>query len=317
MLVHADSIDTDPGLQSVVDSYIAKKKLTGENLLAFKSYLDTNIQQEYGGAISQLALWYDEDSELPGGDKLVIGGYQNLIGSLAPGLDIALNTVVTEIAYSTSGVTVSTKDGATYTAPWAVVTLPIGVLQANSVKFTPPLPSVNAKAIAGLGSGLLDKVVLVFPQAFWGTGVQVNDRISDGSGAFEEWLSLYPATGLPILVGWNAATYAAALEQRTDTDIIAEAMNILRRTWPTAPDPITYRISRWNSDPFSLGSYSFTTPRMEYKPAHRDVATPLAGGRVQFAGEHTSMKYPATVQGAYWSGQTAACNILKALKKGC
>jgi len=321
----AGDIDVDPGLQSVVDAWLAKANLSGQQLLAFKTYLDTYIQGEFGGAISQLALWYDEDSSLRGGDKLVIGGYQNLIGSLASGLRVRLNNEVKEIAYSKSkgvSVTVSTKESGhvAINAARAVVTLPIGVLKAGKVKFVPPLPAVNRDAIGSMGNGLLDKTILVFPFVFWETSYEFFERIapSESPGSWEEWLSLYPVSdSLPILIGFNAAIYAASLEKKSDAQIVAEAMAVLRKIWPSAPAPLEYKITRWKADPYALGAYSFTTPSMEYAPVHRDVGRPVGGGLVQFAGEHTAMKYPATVHGAYLSGITAACNILRDIGKTC
>lgn len=36
----------------------------------------------------------------------------------------------------------------------------------------------------------------------------------------------------------------------------------------------------------------------------------MAGNRIFFAGEHTSVNEPATVHGAYWSGQQAARDVI-------
>lgn len=309
---HEDS-DNDPGLQSVVDAFIKQKKLSGSNLNAFKYSLDTSIQHEYGGAISDLSLWFDDDSELDGGDKLVVGGYQNIAAYLARGVDIKLNSEVTSVDYSSpSAVNVKTKDGQTYTAKNVIVTLPIGVLKANKVTFNPPLPQSKTDAVDNLGSGLLDKTVLVFPKAFWGTQIEFIERISaNGSGAFEEWLSLYPATCQAVLFGFNAATYAASLEKLSDDQIKAKAMGYLRTIWPRAPDPIQVLVTRWSQDPYAYGSYSYTTPRELFAPAHKAFSTPVGmNNQVLFAGEHTHAKYPATVHGAYYSGQDAACVLV-------
>jgi hypothetical protein len=58
-----------------------------------------------------------------------------------------------------------TAGGTEYAAPFAIVTLPLGVLKAKTVKFTPKLPGAKANAIAKLGMGTLNKVVLQFPPA--------------------------------------------------------------------------------------------------------------------------------------------------------
>ena len=77
-----------------VNAFIAKKKLTGQDLLAFKYALDVNLQHEYGSPLAELALWFDEDSERSGGDKLVTGGYANMVQYLAKGVNVKLSTEV-------------------------------------------------------------------------------------------------------------------------------------------------------------------------------------------------------------------------------
>ena len=206
----------------------------------------------------------------------------------------------------------------TFSAPKVIVTLPIGVLKANTVKFTPQLPAVNQNAIAAMGAGLLDKCVFVFKEPFWGTREDFFNYISaSDNGAWGEFFSMEPAARLPVLYGFNAATYAKNLETKTDAQIIAEGLAVLRKIWPSAPDPISTYVTKWYTDPFSRCSYSYTTPKMEFAKVHRDVGAPVSGGRIRFAGEHTSLKFPATVHGAYNSGNDAACAVLKDLKKTC
>jgi monoamine oxidase len=315
-------LEKDPGLQSAVDAFIKEKKLSGAALNTFKYSLNTIIQHEYAGAISDLALWYDEDSGLSGADKLVLGGYQNIVAYLGMGVNVKLNHQVTEIDYSNPAmVTVKAKNNGkivTFSAAKVLVTLPIGVLKANTVKFNPVLPTVNRNAIAAMGAGILDKTVLIFDNAFWGTTEEFIEYISgQGNGAWEEWLSLEPAAGLPVLFGFNAATYARGLEAKTDAQVVSEAMAVLRTIWPTAPNPIKTYVTKWGKDQFARGSYSYTTPKMEYEAVHKGVGSPVAGGRIRFAGEHTSMRNPATVHGAYTTGTDQACLILKDLKKAC
>ena len=312
----------DPGLQKAVNEFIAKAKLSGARLLGFKYLLNVYIEHEYSGAISDLSLWYDEDSEFSGPDKLVVGGYQNLAAYLAKRIDVRQKHAVKSIDYSNANSVVVQATSAgktkTFTAKRVIVTLPIGVLKANVVTFKPALPAVNRNAIRDLGAGLLNKCVLVFDKVFWGSTYEFQERIaSKGNGAWEETMSLVPKNNLPVLYAFNAATYAIALESKTDAQTVAQIMSVLRKTWPTAPNPIKFYISRWLKDPYTRGSYSYTTPRMEYAKAHRDVASPVGKGRVLFAGEHTSMKYPGTVHGAFLSGKDAACKVLKAVGKSC
>lgn len=315
-------LDEDPGLQSAVDAFIKRENLSGAALNMFRYSLNTIIEHEYSGAISDLALWFDEESELPGGDRLVLGGYQNIVAYIGKGIPVKLKHQVMEINSSNpSTVVVKAKaknKTLTFSAKKVIVTLPLGVLKANTVKFNPQLPAVNRNAIAAMGMGILDKCVLIFEKSFWGTKEEFIEYIAGkGNGAWEEWLSLEPAAGLPVLYGFNAAKYAQGLEAKTDAQVVSEAMAVLRKIWPSAPSPIKTYVTKWGKDPFARGSYSYTTPKMDYAAVHKGVGTPVAGGRIRFAGEHTSMRFPATVHGAYITGQEAACAVLKDLKKTC
>lgn len=44
---------------------------------------------------------------------------------------------------------------------------PQGVLKAGTIEFVPPLPDVKTDAIARLGMGNLNKLILEFPHRFW------------------------------------------------------------------------------------------------------------------------------------------------------
>lgn len=317
-----DQYDYDPGLKTVVNSFIKEKKLTGQNLRAFNYGLNVNIELEYAAPISNLSLWFDEDEGLSGEDVLVLGGYEGVVEYLASGLDIALNSTVKTIDYSKNDqVTVSIEQpgdvpSKSYTAKAVVVTLPLGVLQDDSVRFIPRLPKVNTNAIKSLGFGLLNKCVLIFEKAFWGSEVEFIERI-DAMGGFEEILSLMPAAKAPVLYGFNAADYAEDLEKRTDEQTCGEMLARLRTIWDDAPNYLGCFVSRWGLDPYSKGSYSYTTPLMGYKKSHRDVGKSVGQNRVQFAGEHTSLDNPATVHGALTSGYEAACRVLQHLGKEC
>ncbi|MFN6262748.1 MAG: flavin monoamine oxidase family protein, partial [Chromatiaceae bacterium] len=95
----------------------------------------------------------------------------------------------------------------------------------------------------------------------------------------------------------------------TDQQIVDSAMATLRTIFGNQiPAPQSYQITRWASDPFSYGSYSFlpvgATPAMR-----QHLAAPL-GQQVFFAGEATHPDYAGTAHGAYLSGLAAAKQML-------
>ena len=48
-----------------------------------------------------------------------------------------------------------------------VVTAPLGVLKADKIRFSPPLPDYKTEAIKRLGFGNLNKIVMYFDERFW------------------------------------------------------------------------------------------------------------------------------------------------------
>ena len=68
-------------------------------------------------------------------------------------------------------------------------------------------------------------------------------------------------------------------------------------------------MTRWSQDPFARGSYSFnavgTTPALRQALAGSDWDS-----RLFFAGEASSPDYWGTAHGAFWSGETAAEQLL-------
>lgn len=273
--------------------------------------LIADVEHELGAELGSIAADapLGDGQQLLGGDALVPGGLHQLVLHLAQGLEIRLGQAVHQIQNSPQGVRVTTASGAAYRARRLCCTVPLGVLKAGSIRFDPPLPPAKAQAIGRLGMGLLDKIVLLFPERFWdATGWIRND--SPQAGLWPEWVDLTPLIGRPALLGFNAADTARRMAQLGDDAIVSSALDQLRRCYPQAaiPPPSDVLITRWGEDPFSLGSYSF--PAVGSTPALRQELGRRWDALV-FAGEATSTAFPATLQGAYLSGRQAAQSLLR------
>ncbi|MFI0433003.1 MAG: FAD-dependent oxidoreductase [Candidatus Nanopelagicales bacterium] len=68
-------------------------------------------------------------------------------------------------------------------------------------------------------------------------------------------------------------------------------------------------VTRWDTDPWALGSYS-AIPVGTPSSARQVLADAVVSGRVVLAGEYTATDYPSTVHGAYNSGRRAAAKVL-------
>lgn len=273
--------------------------------------INTTYEHEYSGPATELsALNFDSDSRFTGDERLFLDGYGVLTSYLAKGLDVRLEQIVSAINYSNETVTVTTSQG-TIQGAAVVVTVPLGVLQSGAIQFSPALPADKLNAINGLGMGTLNKCYLRFPVAFWDTSADWINYVPAAAnrGEWAEWLSLTRVTGKPVLLGFNAADYGRSLEKLSDSEIVARAMQTLRAIYGNAiPAPVDWQITRWMSDPFARGAYSFNKLGAP-AGARTTLAAPLSR-RVYFAGEATDAKYFQSVHGAYLSGLRAANEVL-------
>jgi lysine-specific histone demethylase 1 len=99
-------------------------------------------------------------------------------------------------------------------------------------------------------------------------------------------------------------------ERTSDPEIIGEVTSQLRNVFKhaTVPDPLETIITRWGSDRFTRGSYSYVAAAAlpeDYDLMARQV------GNLHFAGEATCGTHPATVHGAYLSGLRAASEVIE------
>ena len=276
----------------------------------FNFVLSGNIEQEYAGSAEELsAYWYDSAKHYPGNDALFASGFHEITKHLSDGLKIETSQEVQEIHWQETPIRVVTKKQE-FTADRVIVTLPLGVLKAGSVRFVPPLPEKKQKAIATLGMGVLNKCYLRFPEVFWPNNVDWLEYIAEEHGEWTEWVSFARTMGQPVLLGFNAGTRGREIEVLTDEEIVESAMQTLRILYgDDIPEPTDFQITRWASDPFARGSYSFcsvgSTPEMR-----RELARPL-DGKLFFAGEATNVDYYGTADGAYQSGLRVADEVLR------
>ncbi|MFI9557423.1 flavin monoamine oxidase family protein [Nonomuraea endophytica] len=187
--------------------------------------------QEYAADIDQLAVSADEEGRrMLGGDLLLPGGYDQLLTRLRGDVDVRTRAVVTTVRHRPDGVTLTLGSGATVEAGHVVITVPIGVLKAGSITFDPVLPRRKREAIDALGAGLMDKLWLEFPEVFWRPDVDIIEWFDrDDPGRWSWWVNGHKIFGKPVLLGFNAGRPAHELARASDQEVLASAMNTLRR----------------------------------------------------------------------------------------
>jgi monoamine oxidase len=157
-------------------------------------------------------------------------GIATALETYAAELDIAVMSVVTRIVYDDRRVSMRLDSGESLNVDRVVVTVPLGVLKTDTLRFSPSLPLLHQRAIARLGVGLVDTVWLRFDSAFWRT-----DDAGPGSSAevltvvgetptVAAWVDVGGSDDEPVLVGLIAATQAERLEALDDPEFEAAVL---------------------------------------------------------------------------------------------
>lgn len=256
-----------------------------------------------------------------------VGGYSSVLKALSGALDrrdakIQLQTVVHDIRWRRGSVEVEgTFLGQPFraAAPKAIITLPLGVLQApaqasGSVRFSPALTAKQA-ALEGLASGPVLKLVLQFRTAFW---EELNDGQFQQASFFHSPQSPIPTfwtsrpLRAPLLTAWVGGPKGAKLARTPFANIVATALESLQQVFGKDPEGMELEaayVHDWMSDPYSRGAYSYVLTGGN--DARKALASPIED-TLYFAGEATDYEgEAATVTGALHSGARAAKEVLQ------
>jgi monoamine oxidase len=309
----ASEIDLGHSVEDAVRRYLAEVGSKPEVAMGLRAMVASEVGLEYAGDINEIALQSIGDEKgFSGGNHILTGGYDQVPAALAAGLpDVRLGEVVTAVNHSNAVCRVTTKKGNAYEAEHILCTLPLGVLQSQSITFTPALPPAKSAAMTRMGMGSLGKVFLEFPERFWPE--DINWMLSLKSAApwgvaFSSLTSVIP--GRHLLIMWHSGTLAREREAMSDDAVVKIALQELRTaTGANVPAPLKARITRWSTDPFSRGAYFF--PKVNSPMSDVDELARPVGNRLFFAGEATNAGSFGTVHGAIMSGLREAARILR------
>ncbi len=305
---------TNASLGSVMEPLIADPRLPDFDR-RFLAWITSMSESVEGAPADQIDLRHWYPGEANGVNALPVGGYTKLVQDAAAGVDVRLGAPTRSIRYTAEGVVVETSE-ASYAADAVIVTVPLGVLKDEVIRFEPALPAPKRVAIARIGFGgdaVMNKIVMRFETQFWPA---TNERClvlpaqPADRGRYTNWLNVAQVLNAPVIMGFASGRAATVLEKSTDDGCIDAALaNLARLTGRTPPRPTQTIVTRWLSDPWARGAYSFNS--LHSSDADRsDYAWPI-GGRIYFAGEGTQATDYGTVHAALRSGVEAASAIFR------
>jgi lysine-specific histone demethylase 1B len=301
------------------------------------------LEVPLGVKLEQASLkWagWEGATNFAGSDAAPEGGYEALVGRVfdeaeSKGAEIKLSTEVKGIKEGKDGLVNVETANETYTAKSVICTIPLGVLKALPEDFfNPALPGQMRESISGTHVGVLEKLLLNYPSAWWPDHEKIGSytllpisATPTESSSLEEIFGGSTLTvanfACPTLPGPNPTllTYLSETPARLllqhPIEKVAEAYHhylVKRLGGPSdAPKPSAFSLTDWLTDPLSRGAS--TTPSIVSENGERspmdfkELSRPVWGGKLGFAGEHTEMEHRGSVAGAVVSGQREAARV--------
>jgi monoamine oxidase len=316
VLAHASADGPDESFQHLVGRADVAASIKAQCLALVEGYHAADPAR-----ISVLSLLKNTAAdERPGANRQFrfVGGYDGLVAAIFqridPGLcEVRLSTVVTAVTWGRRRVVVRTSAREELAAPQLLVTVPLGVLKAGAIAFSPRLAD-KEDAVGRLEMGDAQRVSLCLASDAW----VAPDRfppggfLMTGEPPFPVWWVSRPPP-FPVVTGWSGGRNARALGQlggaaRVDAAAFALAAALGADAGRLRQDLRGGFSHDWLADPFSRGAYSYAG--MGGSEAGDELAAPI-DGTLFFAGEATeSDGQNGTVHGAIASGRRAAKQAL-------
>jgi monoamine oxidase len=261
-----------------------------------------------GDRISMLALAKQQAAEDEvSGDRLfrVVEGYAEVAEFLLrkfldAGGEWVCSAAVRTVRWQTGSVTVETNDGRVFQARAAIITLPLGVLQADSVSFL-PRPKILHTANQ-LVMGPAARVVYQFERRFWPQGLSF---FFAPEATPPTWWTSNPMPSA-MLTGWIAGRKLTELAPSALPESGLTALSSMLQI-DARRHLLRWRQHDWQTDVHSRGAYTYV-PRGAIH-ASDELSVPVEA-TLFFAGEHTDTSgHWGTVHGALRSGYRAAQQV--------
>lgn len=290
------------------------RNYNGPDKTVYQEMLDRNIHpsvheivnamtgNEYGTSSKRLSIKgiTEEDYLWDSGDRnyeLKSGNYyrvlQQHLGDVIN--KVQLNRAVKHINYSGAQTIVTVTNGTEYVTDKVLVTVPLAVLKAGDIQFSPALPDSKKNAMENIGMGAGMKIILKFRDRFWpgDTG-----SIIGGSKCPEFWF-IAGKGNTPVLTAFimgEKAEYLSALGDNAVQELLQE-LDMMYGNNAASNAYSDAHITDWGKEQFFKGAYSF--PVVGGGIAMRaELARPV-DGKLYFAGEATHTEgHSGTVHGA-------------------
>jgi monoamine oxidase len=193
-----------------------------------------------------------------------------------------------------------------------IITVPLTVLQANELQFTPALPEAKVTALKNIGMGAGMKVVLVFNRRFWDTatgciytsGLVPKYKVSSYGRSTQSFI----LTGL--IMGEKAEILSAQPPVTAIQNILKDLDTLYGKGVATGA-LTNARVMDWSKEPFIKGAYSYPIVNGGGLLTRQALSQPVQR-KLYFAGEATHYGgHSGTVHGAMESSRRAVDELFR------
>ena len=258
--------------------------------------------------------WSPKDwwNSIGGDDWFCAEGYGSVVAHYGQDVPVALATAVKEINWQGDGVKVVTWQAGTIKAKAAILTVSVGVLAANHIKFTPELPVEKQEAIDGIDMAVMNYIGLHFTDDVFNFGadtyVYKQQHDEDGVG----YLANLNNTNL--VYGYVGGDQAKALEKETIDTAIAYGLDGMKSMLGNDIEKkfIKGYATACGQIPFYEGAYSAAKPG---KQPMRAVLRETLADKLFFSGEATHRVQWGSVNGGLYSGRESANQAARYIKR--
>jgi|TARA_B110000305_G_C19346500_1_gene591981 monoamine oxidase len=213
---------------------------------------------------------------------------------------IKFSSAVTEIDYSKNKVIITTENGKSHKADKVLVTVSIGVLKSNKIKFIPELSQEKKESIESVSFLPGFKLIMKFDEKFYPDAINCNTTSGEKVYYDIAFKKETKTNILGLLVTGNSTKkyYAYKTEEKIVESAITELDAIFNGK---ASESFSgeYIIENWGQHNFTMGTW---TQAFQEKNRNLKILNQPINKKIYFAGEINDIYNQMGVPGAVLSG---------------
>ncbi|KAM0327637.1 hypothetical protein ACHAQA_005930 [Verticillium albo-atrum] len=260
------------------------------------------------------------DDQSGGNHMRIVSGTQEIskgIAKLVGESRVFLSCPVAAIEDRKTAVHVTTRDGKVFTAAKCIVSLPSTMY--SDINISPPLPAPARHLYEATKLGHYNKAIVCYDKPWWrdlgfngfamsfvGPAVVIRDTSVDEKNCF----------ALTCFVNGKEGEKWSQLHDHERRRVILQQLAKLYNVGPDSEvfRPIEFFVQIWKHEEYSKGALAPITALGHYTKFHSIYGEPV--GNLHFVGTEYSTEWKGYMEGALFSGEAGAQEVLRTWGKG-